>query len=184
VTYHDAQGREKIVIVREDDLEACETTDEPVPQPTPEKVMPAKPAKVKTKTPEKPPLFSLGERVTVDQHSALGYDSFTRKAAVGEIIEISKPVRGIRRYMVRYPTRVMTRIREEHLLPAEAPTEPTSAPRVEILAVTAVCVGRGASPRCDHTWQVWPDGRYRHCPKCKMSERVPAPALVESETPR
>ena len=224
------KGREKIVIVREDDLEAFpNAADAAIPE----------------QSAEQPPKFSVSELVSVDEHSAVCYAPYTHKGAIGVIVGVGKPVRGIRRYDVRYsgdtpaiqraiardPLHALpvTQIREEHLVQVDVPTVPESLsepPRPAVsrhayeyraekqrkgerlwcdaggsfiedcavcramvgdtldtlmgdaaVTVFACARGRGAVT-CAHAWQVWPDGRYRHCPKCKQSERV---KLAESE---
>lgn len=177
-------------------------------------------------TPMPEPKFSVGDHVAVDSRSDLCYETWARKGAIGEIREIGRPVRGVRRYTVRYHSPRIgvheTRIREEHLLKVEPPAPRQYAkarhayeyrdehPRGEhlwcdaagcFIEDCAICRaylgdtltapttafacarGRGGSVTCQHTWQVWPDGRYRHCPKCKASERVVA-VTAESEVAR
>lgn len=218
VDYQDAKGREKrVTSVREDDLEAVEAVEaEAAVEPTPAQT---------AKAAELPPKFSRGEHVTVDRHSALAYEAFTRGGAVGVIVGVGTPVRGIRRYDVRYAADTpaaqravarnrmgllpLAQIREEHLLLAEppAPREYATARHAyeyrekypsdyhlwcdaggSFIEACAVCRAHegdtltGTSPtpqvgcvrRGTHDWQVWPDGRYRHCVKCKANERIPA----------
>lgn len=121
--------------VHEDHLAWAPTPDE---QPTPQPATEPSPAPMS-------PLFAIGNRVIVHPRSELAYDAFTRKGAVGVVTGVGQPVRGIRRYDVRYSGTEAARaaaqrdalgllpvaqIREEHLLPApvkaDAPAEPVT----------------------------------------------------------
>ena len=101
------------------------------------------------------PRFALGEHVTVDPRSALCYETFTRKGAVGVIVEIGKPVRGIRRYTVRFDVPHLggardSRIREEHLVKVEAPAQ-VGEPRQYVKPRHAYEY-RDQHPKDEHLW--------------------------------
>jgi hypothetical protein len=115
VSYHDAKNREKICIVREDDLEAAEA---PAPR------LPAKLRHAHEYRDERP----RGEHLWCDAGGSFIEDCSICRAYLGDTLTATT-------------------------------------------TVFACARGRG-SVTCQHDWQVWPDGRYRHCPKCKASERT------------
>lgn len=149
------------------------------------------------------PRFALGQKVMLDHRSDLAYDRVARKGAVGVIVGVGKPVRGIRRYDVQYagtpeasraaqkhPLRLLPVIiiREEHLLPVIAEMPDGAGVGLRDIkpvysGVAHVNIQRGGTTTvapCAHEghWQAW-DARYRRCTQCGAVERV-----AESEAAR